>query len=190
LENARDREYHNHCSELDRTWLARQPKAAQGPQPSANAPPVVQRKILANILIVDDDIAVQAVMRLLLERDGHDVVAAGDGLKGLEIFTTRNFDLLIVDIFMPGMDGLETMRNIRRQRPDIPIIVISGRPIPSDFGAGPEFFTITTKLGAIRSLQKPFKAPTLRTMVAECLEGAGTQSSAVVGSAGGVALDP
>jgi CheY-like chemotaxis protein len=133
---------------------------------------------LANILIVDDDIAVQAVMHLLLERDGHHVVVASDGLEGLGIFEAGNFDLLIVDIFMPGMDGLETMRHIHEQRPDIPIIVISGRPIPSDLSAGPDFLTMANKLGAISSLRKPFKAPALRTIVAKSLEAAGSRSSA------------
>jgi CheY-like chemotaxis protein len=71
---------------------------------------MAQRKVLANILIVDDDVAVQTVIRLLLERDGHHVVGAGDGLEGLRVFATGNFDLLIVDIFMPGMDGLEGAR--------------------------------------------------------------------------------
>jgi CheY-like chemotaxis protein len=125
---------------------------------------------LANILIVDDDIAVQAVMHLLLERDGHHVVVASDGLEGLRIFATGNFDLLIVDVFMPGMDGLETMRHIQQQRPDMPIIVISGRPIPSDSSVGPDFLTMAVKLGAISSLQKPFKAPALRTLVTRSLE--------------------
>jgi CheY-like chemotaxis protein len=147
-----------------------------------------KRKVLANILVVDDDIAVQAVIRLLLERDGHHVVAASDGLKGLSTFETGNFDLLIVDIFMPGMDGLETMRHIQQQRPDIPIIVISGRPIPSDSSAGPDFLTMAVKLGAISSLQKPFKAPALRTLVTKCLEVART--SAWVTGAAGNALDP
>lgn len=125
---------------------------------------------MANILIVDDDIAVQAVIRLLLERDGHEVEVASDGLNGLRIFETGKFDLLVVDIFMPGMDGLETMRLVHQQRPDIPIIVISGRPIASDSSAGMDFLTIAVKLGAISSLQKPFKAPAFRTLVARSLE--------------------
>jgi CheY-like chemotaxis protein len=130
------------------------------------------RWFLANILIVDDDIAVQAVIRLLLERDGHDVQVASDGLKGLKTFETGDFDLLIVDIFMPGMDGLETMRLVHQQRPDIPIIVISGRPIPQNSSAGPDFLAIAIKLGAINTLQKPFKAPVLRATVTKCLEAA------------------
>jgi CheY-like chemotaxis protein len=145
---------------------------------------------MANILIAEDDIDVQAVLRLLLERDGHHVVVASDGLEGLSAFATGNFDVLIVDIFMPGMDGLETMRHIQQQRPDIPIIVISGRPIPSDSGAGPDFLTMAVKLGAVSSLQKPFKAPALRTIVTKCLEVAGSKSSAGVKGAGGNALDP
>jgi CheY-like chemotaxis protein len=126
--------------------------------------------MLASILVVDDDIAVQAVMRLLLEQDGHEVSAASNGLKGLKTFETGNFDLLIVDIFMPGMDGLETMRIVHQQRPDLPIIVISGRPISSGSSDEPDFLAMATKLGAIRSLQKPFKAPALRALVRSCLE--------------------
>jgi CheY-like chemotaxis protein len=154
-----------------------------------NALRIAQRKILANILIVDDDMAVQAVIRLLLERDGHDVVAVSDGIKGLKIFETRNFDLLIVDIFMPGMDGLETMRHIHQHRPDIPIVVISGHPIPSDSSAGPNFLTMGVKLGAIGGLQKPFKAPALRTIVSECLEIAGRNSGVRMTGGEGDALD-
>jgi CheY-like chemotaxis protein len=128
---------------------------------------------------VDDDIAVQAVMRLLLEQDGHEVSAASNGLKGLKTFETGNFDLLIIDIFMPGMDGLETMRIVHQQRPNLPIIVISGRPIPSGSSGEPDFLAMATKLGAIRSLQKPFKAPALRALVRSCLEAAeGSNKSA------------
>jgi CheY-like chemotaxis protein len=134
---------------------------------------------LASILVVDDDIAVQAVMRLLLEQDGHEVSAASNGLKGLKTFETGNFDLLIVDIFMPGMDGLETMRIVHQQRPNLPIIVISGRPIPLGSSGEPDFLAMATKLGAIRSLQKPFKAPALRALVRSCLEAAeGSNKSA------------
>jgi CheY-like chemotaxis protein len=147
------------------------------------------RITLANILIVDDDIAVQAVMRLLLERDGHEVVVASDGLKGLKIFESGTFDLLVVDIFMPGMDGLETMRLVHQQRPDIPIIVISGRPIPPDSSAGPDFLTMAVKLGAISSLQKPFKAPALRTLVNRCLQIAKDRSGWPTKWVGDVAVD-
>ena len=127
---------------------------------------------MAKILIVDDDSAVQATIRLLLERAGHSVMVAGDGRKGLAIFEAGDFNLLLLDIFMPGMDGLETMRLVHQQQPRIPIIVISGRPIVPDPAAGPDFLTMATKLGAICSLQKPFKPAALLEAVANSLEAA------------------
>jgi CheY-like chemotaxis protein len=130
---------------------------------------------LAKILIVDDDVAVQATIRLLLERAGHSVVVASDGRKGLVIFQSGEFDLLFLDIFMPGMDGLETMRLVHQHQPLIPIIVISGNPVTSS--SGPDFLTMATKLGAVRSLQKPFKPAALLAAVASSLEAAQRISS-------------
>lgn len=116
---------------------------------------------MAKILIVDDDGAVRATVQLLLERAGHSVVAASDGRKGLAIFETGEFDLLFLDIFMPGMDGFETMRLVHQQQPLIPVIVISGNPVTFDSVSGPDFLTMATKLGAVSSLQKPFKPAAL-----------------------------
>ena len=132
---------------------------------------------MARILVVDDDIAVQATIRILLERAGHSVVVAGDGRKGLAIFETGEFDLLFLDIFMPGMDGIETMRLVHQQQPLIPTSVISGNPVTAESGSGPDFLTMATKLGAVRSLQKPFKPAALLAAVASSLEAAKGESS-------------
>ncbi|MFB9267320.1 response regulator [Bradyrhizobium erythrophlei] len=131
---------------------------------------------MANILIVDDDSAVQTTIRLLLERAGHAVVTASDGHNGLELFEAGDFDLLFLDIFMPGMDGFETMRKVHQQKPLTPIIVISGRPMPSD--SGPDFLNMAVKLGAISSLQKPFKPAELVAAVARSLDLAEQRSKA------------
>ena len=125
-------------------------------------------------------------IRLLLERAGHSVVTANDGRKGLALCRTGNFDLLFLDIFMPGMDGFETMRMVRQQQPQLPIIVISGRPIPSEADPSADFLTMATKLGAVSGLQKPFRPAELLAAVARCLEAA--QGGAR--PAGGVASSP
>jgi len=145
---------------------------------------------LAKILIVDDDTAVQATVRLLLERAGHSVVTAGDGRKGLALFEAGDFDLLFLDIFMPGMDGFETMRMVHHLRPLVPIIVISGRPIASEEGSAPDFLTMAIKLGAVSSLQKPFKPAALLAAVADAMEAAKRLSSLSSHAAGGVASRP
>ena len=141
---------------------------------------------MAKILVVDDDVAVQTTIRLILERAGHNVIVASDGRKGLAIFETGEFDLLFLDIFMPGMDGIETMRLVHQQQPLIPIIVISGNPLTS--GSGPDFLTMATKLGAVRSLQKPFKPAALLAAVTSSLETAQRASSSL--PAGEVASRP
>jgi len=125
---------------------------------------------LAKILVVDDDPAVQMTIRLILERAGHSVFVAGDGRKGLAAFESGDFDLLFLDLFMPGMDGLETMRHVHRQHPATPIIVISGRPLVADAGAEPDFLAMAIKLGAVSSLPKPFKPAALLTKVESCLK--------------------
>ena len=141
---------------------------------------------MAKILVVDDDVAVQTTIRLILERAGHNVIVASDGRKGLAIFETGEFDLLFLDIFMPGMDGIETMRLVHQQQPLIPIIVISGNPLTS--GSGPDFLTMASKLGAVRSLQKPFKPAALLAAVTSSLETAQRASSSL--PAGEVASRP
>jgi CheY-like chemotaxis protein len=132
---------------------------------------------LAKILIVDDDPAIQLTVRLILERAGHQIVAADDGRRGLDQLQSGDFDLLFLDIFMPGMDGFETMRLVRQRHPSVQIVVISGHSLPSDAHPSPDFLTMATKLGAVRSLQKPFRPDALLQTVAACLEAAKQSSS-------------
>ena len=141
---------------------------------------------MARILIIDDDPAVQTTIQLLLERAGHSVGVASDGRAGLEAFTRGQFDLLFLDVFMPGMDGLETMRLIHRKQPKMPIIVISGRPFVPDLSPEPDYLEMATKLGAVCSLPKPFKPAALLATVASCLAAA-TPSVSLLPSNGNAA---
>ena len=64
---------------------------------------------MANILIVDDDPTIQLIAGELLRADGHDVVNAGDGVEALKALVTIPADLVVLDMLMPNMDGLETI---------------------------------------------------------------------------------
>ena len=124
---------------------------------------------MASILVIDDDRAVLATIKVLLERAAHTVEAVDNSRDGLQLVASRSFDLLIVDIFMPGMDGFETMRLVHRSQPEMPVIVISGQQFRSAAERGPDFLVMATKLGAVSSLQKPFKPQELLATVAKSL---------------------
>ena len=96
------------------------------------------------------------------------VVVADDGRKGFAEFKTGRFELVFLDIFMPIMDGRETMRPVGELEPAIPINGISGRPAPPDSRSEPDVRAVATKLGAVRSRLKAFKPAALPAMIAEC----------------------
>ena len=116
---------------------------------------------MASILVIDDDRAVLATIRILLERAAHAVEAVDSSRTGLQLLEARSFDLLIVDIFMPGMDGFETMKLVHQSCPQMPVIVISGQQFRLASERQPDFLHMATRLGAVSSLQKPFRPPEL-----------------------------
>ena len=120
---------------------------------------------MASILVIDDDRAVLATIKVLLERAAHTVEAVDNSRDGLQLVASRSFHLLIVDIFMPGMDGFETMRLVHQSRPEMPVIVISGQQFTLASDRPPDFLHMATKLGAVSSLQKPFKPAQLMAAV-------------------------
>ena len=124
---------------------------------------------MASILVIDDDKAVLATIKILLERAEHSVEAVDNSRAGLHLIEKQSFDLLICDIFMPGMDGFETMRQVHQSRPKMPVIVISGQQFSLASEHAPDFLHMATRLGAVSSLQKPFKSSELLTVVNGCL---------------------
>ena len=128
---------------------------------------------MASILVIDDDPAVRMTIKLVLERDGHAVALAADGFAGMKAIKAGGIDLLIVDIFMPGMDGIETIREVRKHQPKLPAIVISGTSLEAPALQAelhaPDFLAMAVKLGAVRSIQKPFKPRDIIGVVRQCL---------------------
>lgn len=78
------------------------------------------------ILVIDDEEPVRAYLRLILEREGHEVWDAEDGVTGIDRVRERAPDLVITDLVMPKMGGLETIRALRRGFPRVRIVAISG----------------------------------------------------------------
>jgi CheY-like chemotaxis protein len=125
---------------------------------------------MARILVIDDDAAVRAAMQMVLERDGLEVSAVGDGPTGVKLVAAEDFDLVLVDLFMPGMDGLETIRQVHRHKPALPIIIMSGLSFASTGAQPPDFLAMAGRLGAVGNLKKPFRPRELLAVVAEGLE--------------------
>jgi two-component system, chemotaxis family, chemotaxis protein CheY len=84
---------------------------------------------VARILVVDDDNAVRLLLRSMLERRGHSVVEAENGAEGLQYYRTAPADLVITDIQMPVMDGLQMIKALRDEFPTAKIIAISGEKV-------------------------------------------------------------
>jgi CheY-like chemotaxis protein len=128
---------------------------------------------MARILVVDDDQPVRAAIRIVLELDGFEVVTAEDGRAGQQAAESSCFDAAIVDLFMPEMDGLETIKALRRHCPDMPIIAVSGAMSLFDYRDAaeppPDYLAMATELGAVTAVQKPFQPRELLKAVRESI---------------------
>lgn len=125
---------------------------------------------MPRILVIDDDKSVRTAIKTLLEREGYEVFAAEDGRTGLDAFESMAVDVLIVDIFMPGMDGLEAIKLFKRRAPQVPIVAISGFMFRNSSTPAPDFLSMAAKLGAAFALHKPFRPRELSAAVAACLK--------------------
>jgi CheY-like chemotaxis protein len=119
---------------------------------------------LATILFIDDEESMRRLFQLTLEGAGYHVLTAENGQHGLRLLEHLSADLILVDIFMPEMDGLELIPLIRKTRPASKIIAISG-------GSGMMNHLDTAKhLGAHDTLKKPFSMQELLVAVAAQLQ--------------------
>ncbi len=125
---------------------------------------------MAKILVIDDEVLLSKSLSIILTKAGHTVVTAANGQLGLEMFAQEKPDLVITDIIMPVMEGIEAIQQLRSQAPNLPIIAVSGGGRTKNL----EFLRVAEKLGANAVLGKPFTREQLLTAVAACLGSATT----------------
>jgi DNA-binding response OmpR family regulator len=114
---------------------------------------------MANILIIDDERSVRSLLRAVLESENHHVFEASNGRVGLELYRERSFDLIITDLTMPEMDGLDLISELTRSFLSVKVIAMTGG---SESGSR---LTAAKLLGARSTLQKPFPMDTFLSLV-------------------------
>jgi DNA-binding NtrC family response regulator len=132
-------------------------------------------RTVARILAIDDDPAILVTVELVLKRAGHDVVTTINAYEGLERLAEGAFDLVIVDLFMPEMDGVEAITQIGLRYPQLAILVLSGHHFEDTVAHRPDF--LVTEPRACASLRKPFRPADLRDAVGRCLLPASDQAA-------------
>ena len=113
--------------------------------------------MLQNVLVIEDDPGIARIVRLYLEQDGHVVATAGDGVAGLKLARESAPDLIVLDLMLPGLDGMDICRALR-QESDVPIIMVTARATEADRLAGLD-------LGADDYILKPFSPRELAARV-------------------------
>ena len=120
-------------------------------------------EVLAQILIIDDDKAMRDACYQILSRQGYQVELAASARHGITLLERISFDVILLDLVMPDMDGLETLKKIRTLDPEVEIIIITG------YGTI-QSAVESIKAGAFHFLSKPFVPDDLRNLVNRALE--------------------
>ena len=131
------------------------------------------RMNMKRILLIEDDEAFRKPLAEALRRAGHEVELAGEGRAALRLFKQTTFDLVVTDLFMPEMEGVETILALHRMQPGLPIIAMSGggmveSQIP---------LNVAHKIGAVKTLTKPFRISELLGTIAEQFPAAAAPTS-------------
>lgn len=117
------------------------------------------------ILVVDDDPEFLRSLELLLQVDGFAVTTAENGVRGLQAFRNRGPDIVLIDVMMPRLDGLEAVRQMLRERPGAKIVVMSGSARPDT----QDLLAAAREAGASAVLEKPFEPAALKKVLHEVL---------------------
>jgi len=119
-------------------------------------------QVVRRVLVVDDEDAVVSFYCRVLASPTCKVFSARNGLEASELLKTSNFDVIVTDIFMPRLNGIQFLRSVRRQDLDVPVLVTTGAP-------GLETAVQALEHGAFRYLRKPVKAKELRELVTQAV---------------------
>lgn len=123
------------------------------------------------VVVIDDNPWLRDLFSQALQEAGYRVVLAEDGLEGLARCRQGSVDLVITDLFMPDIEGLELIRILRREQPALPIVAISGGGALQQHK---RLLDMAERLGVVRVLEKPVDVADLRRVVSECLPSPGS----------------
>ena len=107
---------------------------------------------MARVLVIDDDDMVREALSTMLRANGHDCAIAPDALAGIALAEESRFDVALIDINMPGLDGFEAVKAIAHLKPPVAIVAMSGRPGMD----GQDYAVLATSMGAHAFMPKPF----------------------------------
>lgn len=119
---------------------------------------VTRRKIL----VIDDELELLSLMKEMLEENGYQALCVSNGADGIRLNEEENPDLIILDLRMPGMDGIETLRQIRKHAPDVRVIIMTGYRSPDSIRDAAE-------LNISEYLNKPFENKQLARVINDVL---------------------
>ena len=121
---------------------------------------------MASILIADDNEAIRTLLGQMFRADRHTIQAAADGLQALKACRNQQFDVVFCDLFMPGMEGLETIRALRKEFPQLRVVAMSGGA--SNYGG--DLLQVARLMGAAAILEKPFKWEQVKRALEKALQ--------------------
>jgi DNA-binding response OmpR family regulator len=120
---------------------------------------------MTRVLVIEDDLSVGAAIQTMLGREGFQTVHVPDSDAGLRVFESSRFDLVIVDIFMPGKSGLTTIAEFCKLAPTVPIVAMSGFRFRDTMNSSLDFLSMAAAAGATVCLRKPFSCRELMAAV-------------------------
>ena len=133
----------------------------------SHAESAIRGSVPDSVLVVDDEKPVREALAELLRKEGYRVVVAESGHVAVEAIEAFTFNFIIVDIFMPEMNGLETIKVFRANAPAVPIMAMSGYAAGSGF-VDNDFFQTAMEFGATCCLRKPFTREQLLDAIEFC----------------------